>query len=47
MSAAQQERTERLQVVLPGDELAAIDDFRFKTRCRAELLPCGNYFAGA
>jgi hypothetical protein len=30
MSAAQQERTERLQVVLPGDELAAIDDFRFK-----------------
>ena len=32
MSAAQQERTERLQVVLPGDELAAIDDFRFKTR---------------
>jgi hypothetical protein len=32
MSSAKRDRTERLQVILHADELAAIDDFRFRTR---------------
>jgi hypothetical protein len=32
MSSAERERTERLQVFLHAAELAAIDEFRFKTR---------------
>jgi hypothetical protein len=32
MASAKRERTERLQVILHADELAVIDDFRFKTR---------------
>jgi metal-responsive CopG/Arc/MetJ family transcriptional regulator len=31
-TSASRDRTERLQVVLPGDELAAIDGFRFQAR---------------
>jgi metal-responsive CopG/Arc/MetJ family transcriptional regulator len=31
-TSASRDRTERLQVVLPGDELAAIDEFRFQAR---------------
>jgi metal-responsive CopG/Arc/MetJ family transcriptional regulator len=30
--SAKRERTERLQVILPTDELAAIDEFRFQAR---------------
>jgi metal-responsive CopG/Arc/MetJ family transcriptional regulator len=30
--SAKRERTERLQVILPTDELAAIDEFRFQVR---------------
>jgi hypothetical protein len=30
--SAKRERTERLQVILPIDELAAIDEFRFQAR---------------
>jgi metal-responsive CopG/Arc/MetJ family transcriptional regulator len=29
---AKRERTERVQVVLPADELAAIDEFRYQAR---------------
>jgi hypothetical protein len=29
---ARRDRTERLQVLLPADELAAIDEFRFQAR---------------
>jgi hypothetical protein len=29
---AHRDRTERLQVVLPADELAALDEFRFQAR---------------
>jgi hypothetical protein len=29
---AHRDRTERLQVILPADELAAIDEFRFQAR---------------
>ena len=32
MGARERERTERLQVVLSTQELAAIDDFRFENR---------------
>jgi hypothetical protein len=32
MSLADRDRTERLQVVLRADELAAIDEFRFQAR---------------
>jgi hypothetical protein len=31
-TSGRRDRTERLQVVLPGDELAAIDEFRFQAR---------------
>ena len=30
--SAKRERTERLQVILPADELAAIDEFRYQAR---------------
>jgi hypothetical protein len=30
--SAKRERTERLQVILPTDELAAIDEFRYQAR---------------
>jgi hypothetical protein len=32
MASAKRERTERLQVILHPDELAVIEDFRFKAR---------------
>jgi hypothetical protein len=30
--SAKRERTERLQVMLPADELAALDEFRYRVR---------------
>jgi hypothetical protein len=30
--SAKRERTERLQVMLPTDELAALDEFRYRAR---------------
>jgi hypothetical protein len=30
--AAKRQRTERLQVILPADEITAIDEFRFQAR---------------
>lgn len=47
MASAKRERTERLQVILHPDELAVIEDFRFKARMPSraaavrELLRCG------
>jgi hypothetical protein len=32
MKPAKRERTERLQLILPTDEFAAIDDFRYQAR---------------
>lgn len=32
MTAAKPDRTERLQIILPADEVAAIDEFRFQAR---------------
>ena len=32
MTPANPSRTERLQIPLPADEVAAIDDFRFRNR---------------
>jgi hypothetical protein len=32
MTSAKRERTERLQVIMDAEELAMIDDFRFKSR---------------
>jgi metal-responsive CopG/Arc/MetJ family transcriptional regulator len=32
MTSTKRERTERLQVMLSADELAAIDEFRFRAR---------------
>jgi metal-responsive CopG/Arc/MetJ family transcriptional regulator len=52
MSLADRDRTERLQVVLPADELAAIDEFRFQARMPSraaavrELLRRGLIAAG-
>jgi hypothetical protein len=31
-TSAKRERTERLQVILPTDEAAAIDEFRYRAR---------------
>jgi hypothetical protein len=31
------ERTERLQVILPMDAIAAIDEFRFRTRMPSQI----------
>jgi hypothetical protein len=31
-TSAKRERTERLQVILPADEIAAVDEFRFQAR---------------
>jgi hypothetical protein len=32
VTPAKPDRTERLQVILPSDEVAAIDDFQFRNR---------------
>ncbi|HEU4379732.1 MAG TPA: hypothetical protein VFR73_14270 [Hyphomicrobiaceae bacterium] len=53
MSAAGRERGERLQIMLSGEELAALDDFRFKHRMPSrasairEILRRGLGVAGA
>ncbi len=36
-------RGERLQIMLSAEELVALDDFRFKARCRAVLQQSGSY----
>jgi hypothetical protein len=42
MASAKGGRTERLQIMVDADELAVIDDFRFKSRMpsRAEAAEC-------
>ena len=52
MTSAQGGRTERLQIIVDTDELAVIDDFRFKSRMPSraaavrELLRRGLVWAG-
>jgi hypothetical protein len=36
-TSAERERTARLQVIVPTDEVAAVDEFQYGPECRAGL----------